>query len=73
MNLHKKNVSVTMETNKEIIRRILDQLPDDAPLENILHHLIQESKLILAQQKGRRLPLLSPDQVEELEKDLGRG
>ena len=61
-----------METNKEAIQRILDRLPDDAPLENILFYLIQESQKILEAQTGVKRPVLTPEQIKFLEQDLAR-
>jgi len=62
-----------MSTAKEEVRKILDQLPDDASFEDIQYHIYVREKIergLRDIQEGR---VLSQDEVEErMSKWLGR-
>jgi predicted transcriptional regulator len=54
-----------MSTAKEDVRRILDQLPDDATLEDIQYHLYVRQKLERAIEEADNGNVVSHEEVEE--------
>lgn len=61
-----------MDTPQEIIQRVIHELPDDAPLEDIIARLIVESKKMLAQGILPDSKPLSVEKKRELDQDLLR-
>jgi predicted transcriptional regulator len=54
-----------MSTAKEDVRRILDQLPDSATLEDIQYHLYVRQKIERAIEEADNGHVVSHEEVEE--------
>jgi len=60
-----------MDTPQDIIQRVIHELPDDAPLEDIIARLV-ESKKMLAQGILPDSKPLTSEKIRELDQDLLR-
>jgi hypothetical protein len=54
-----------MSTAKEDIRRMLDQLPEDATLEDIQYHLYVRQKIERAMTEAEEGKVMAENEVEE--------
>jgi hypothetical protein len=54
-----------MNTAKEAVRRLLDQIPDDASLEDIQYHIYVRQKIEQALEDVRAGRLVGQDEVEK--------
>ena len=62
-----------MSTAKEEVRKMLDQLPDDASFEDIQYHIYVREKIELGLKDIQEGRVLSQEDVEErMSKWLGR-
>ena len=62
-----------MSTAKEAVRRMLDQLPDDASFEDIQYHIYVREKIEVALKDVQEGRILSQEEAEQrMSKWLGR-